>query len=289
MGRPLRNHAPGTWYLVTSRCHQARFLLRPDAEINYAVVAWLFRAQQIWPGVLICAVCVMSNHLHLVVRDTQGELARWAGYFLGNLARATNRIRKRQGSVFSRRYSAEPILDQEALLDRLVYVVTNPVHASLCKRATDWPGVILWARTDAVERHSIPPPPRGRGGVGIQNAAHLVIHPVQSAEALAVATAVEQVEESLRNERRLTMKRVIGRAAILRQNWKDRPSEPKRSPRPPCHAADRALVRAFREAYSQFVVAFREASTRLRAGLPDVTFPPWSYPPGQPLVRAEAG
>ncbi len=145
MGRPLRRHEPGQLYLVTTRCHQARFFLRPDPELNEAVLEWLARAQKDFPSLRILAVCVMSNHLHLVVRDELGELAPWASHFLGNLARAVNRIRGRSGTCFQRRYSAEPILDEEALIDRIVYVAANPVKAGLCKRVRDWPGVLLVA------------------------------------------------------------------------------------------------------------------------------------------------
>ncbi len=119
MGRPLRRQEPGQLYLVTTRCHQARFFLRPDPQVNAAVLEWLTRAQHHYPALEILAVCVLSNHLHLVVRDQKGELAAWASYFLGHLAKSINRIRKRRGTCFERRYSAEPILDEEALLQAL--------------------------------------------------------------------------------------------------------------------------------------------------------------------------
>ena len=152
MGRPLRCHAPNTYYLVTTRCHQARFFLRPESALNEALLEWLARAQQQYPGVRIHAVCVMSNHLHLLVSDTRGELGGWASHFLGNSARAVNGIRERRGVVFERRYAAEPVLDDAALLDRLVYVVTNPVKAGLCEKAQQWPGVVLWAAGEEPER-----------------------------------------------------------------------------------------------------------------------------------------
>jgi len=155
MGRPLRRHAPNTYYLVTTRCHQASFLLRPEPAINEAVLEWLTRTQHAYPGVRLFGLCVMSNHLHLLVRDTQGELAAWASYLLGNLARSINAIRKRCGVVFERRYSAEPVLDDAALLDRLVYVVTNPVNAGLCNQSCHWPGLLLWAQAGEPELREV--------------------------------------------------------------------------------------------------------------------------------------
>jgi hypothetical protein len=53
----------------------------------------------------------------------------------------------------------------------------------------------------------------------------------------------------------------------------------KRSPIPLVHAATLALWIQFKEAYGAFVVAYRVASTRLRAGIQDVCFPPGSFAP----------
>ncbi len=228
----------------------------------------------------------MSNHVHLLVRDSGGDLAAWASYFLGNLARAVNRTRERQGHVFARRYSAEPVLDADALLDRLVYVVTNPVQAKLCDRATDWPGVVLWSRSGEAERHLVAPDDAMKSPGAPP--AHLLIHPLPHADPHSVAAAIRHAEVSLQAERMTAGIRLVGRRGVLAQRWNDRPRNPKSSVRPLCHAADASLRAAFKEAFGSFVDAFREASSRLREGMLDATFPPWSFPPGRPLVRESA-
>ena len=172
MGRPLRRQPAGQPYLVTTRCHQARFFLRPDPELNQAVLEWLARAQRRFPDLRILAICVLSNHLHLVVRDDTGELAAWASYFFGNLARAVNHIRGRSGSCFARRYSAEPILDDESLLDRLIYVVANPVSAGLCRRAQRWPGVVLYAADGSAQEIRVSWVDRDARRIAQRRAAH---------------------------------------------------------------------------------------------------------------------
>ncbi len=274
MGRPLRCHRPGTYHLLTSRCQQARFFFRPDARINRAVLVWLARAQERWPGVRVFAICVMSNHLHVLVEDVAGDLAAWSAYVLGNLARSVNRIRGREGQVFARRYSAEPVLDTEALLDRFAYIVCNPVQAGLCARAADWPGINLWSRSGQIERWVT------KRGV-------FAIYPLPGMGSRGV-TEVRERERGLGEARARAGLGVLGVARILAQRWQDRPTRPKRSPRPMCHAADRALREAFAEAHRAFVAAFREASARLREGFAGAVFPPWSYPPGRPLVRTGA-
>ena len=302
MGRPLRRQVPGQYYLLTTRCHQARFFLRPDGESNDAVLEWLTRAQRRFPSIRIYAVCVMSNHLHLVLRDDEGELAAWASYALGNLARAVNRIRGRTGTFFERRYSIEPILDAEALHDRLVYVVTNPVKAALCDRASDWPGVVLfapdkqrieipvsWIDRDA-NRHAkrlgemIPESAAARVG------GTLYVDPIPAIDGpgfAIVAVEIEARERVLVSERTKSRGRTLTPARVLSQPWHAAPRKPKRSPRPLCHAADPALRAAFKEGFQAFAGAFWEASQRIREGARNVRFPDWSFPPGRPLIRPD--
>ena len=306
MGRPLRRHAPNTVYLVTTRCHQARFLLRPDSALNEAVLEWLTRSQRAYPGVQLLGLCVMSNHLHLLVRDTEGELAAWASYLLGNLARSINGVRERCGVVFERRYSAEPVLDDAALLDRLVYVVTNPVQAGLCTQSRTWPGLLLWAQSGepewrevswvarkayrsaryrARQRGQAPPSPDGFRVCG-----RLAIHPlpteVGSEGGSELAEAIAARERELAAERRRSGRPAMTRREVLAQDWHGAPRQPKRSPRPACHTSERGLRQAFVEGFRHFVSVFREASAQWRSGLRrDVSFPPWSYPPGGSLVR----
>jgi REP element-mobilizing transposase RayT len=304
MGRPLRRQVPGQYYLVTVRCHQARFFLRPDTNLNLAVLEWLTRAQCQFPELRILAACVMSNHLHLVVHDQAGQLAAWASYFLGNLAKAVNRLRERSGACFERRYSAEPILDDEALVDRLVYTVTNPVKAGLCSRTDQWPGVVLFARgsrregipvswtdRDQERRERARARFRGETPPGSETfrvESSLAIDPLLtemggSGDA-RLTVAVEAQEAELTAERLKAGIRPLGSARILAQSWHAAPRHPKRAPRPLCHAANPALRAAFREAFRAFVSLFREASERLSEGV-SIPFPEWSFPPGRPLVR----
>jgi hypothetical protein len=60
--------------------------------------------------------------------------------------------------------------------------------------------------------------------------------------------------------------------------------ETKKSPAPLYHAATKAAREAFWESYSAFVVAFREAAERLKAGDRAARFPRGSFPPGLPFV-----
>lgn len=297
MGRPLRRHAPGQYYLVTTRCHQARFFLRPDRRLNDTVLEWLARAQRAFPNLRLHAVCVMSNHLHLVVHDRNGELAAWASFFLGNLARAVNRIRKRSGSFFERRYSAEPILDNDALIDRLIYVVTNPVKAALCKRVSEWPGIVLWSEEGVAfergiswidrdaQRRATSTPRDGGQPLIVPGRIRIDPLPGDGGSPLNLAETIRVREQELANEHRAERRKTLTKARVLAQRWHAAPRRPKRTPRPLCHASDPALRRAFTEGFREFTALFRDASEQLRSRAASAHFPDWCYPPGRPLLR----
>ena len=280
---------PGQFHLITMRCHQARFFMRPDPEINQVVLEWLARTQQAFPDVRLHAVCVMSNHLHLVVHDRNAELATWSSYFLGNLARGVNRIRKRFGTFMERRHSEEPILDDEALVDRLAYVVTNPVNAGLCRRVDEWPGVVLWAADGVPVEHDVSWIDRAARRRGIERniEGRLRIDPLpeDSTSPRKLAEMIRAREQAILSEAPAERPNTHTTKKILKQSWHAAPRDPKRSPRPPCHASDPSIRRKFLEGFREFTARFREASEQLRAGLRSAVFPDWSYPPGQPLLR----
>ena len=195
------------------------------------------------------------------------------------------------------------------MLDRIVYVVTNPVKANLCKRAKDWPGVMLFAgkqpreiRVTWVDRNKnrfarIRAASRGDAASSedtFRVDGRLVLDSLLSSGALqsdagAVDAAIEARERELADVRRRAGRKTLTRKQVLAQDWRSAPSQPSRSPRPLCHSADPSLRRKFREGFREFVGSFREGSERLRRGDANVSFPAWCYPPGLPQVRPMSG
>ena len=64
---------PGRYYLVSRRCTQRQFLLKPSKEVNRAFLFCLAVAAQA-TGVQVHVIMVMSNHYHLIVTDPFGLL-----------------------------------------------------------------------------------------------------------------------------------------------------------------------------------------------------------------------
>jgi hypothetical protein len=75
------------------------------------------------------------------------NLDKFMCYFQGLLARDVLKLRQCSESVvFPRRYSSEPILDEEALLEKMRYVIMNPVKARIVTDPVEYPGYCSWAQ-----------------------------------------------------------------------------------------------------------------------------------------------
>ncbi|HET6981454.1 MAG TPA: transposase, partial [Myxococcaceae bacterium] len=132
--------SPSEIFLLTVRCFQRRYLLRPSQETVEVLGGVLARSVRLH-GVELFAFSVVSNHLHLIVRAPRGNLPRFMQYLLTNISKKVGKLVGWRGNFWERRYSAEPILDESALLERLGYVLSHGVKEGLVRRCRDWPGL----------------------------------------------------------------------------------------------------------------------------------------------------
>jgi REP element-mobilizing transposase RayT len=115
MSRPLRNLDPSSVFLVTIRCLQGRLFLRPSRETYEVLGGVLARAVRL-AGVELFAFNFASNHLHLIVRAPRGNLPQFMQYLLTNVSKKIGTLVNWRGAFWERRYAAQPILDDDALL-----------------------------------------------------------------------------------------------------------------------------------------------------------------------------
>ncbi|AUX43357.1 transposase [Sorangium cellulosum] len=140
MSQP-REIVPGATYLITRRVVRRHLLFRPDAAINQLLVYVLAVSARRY-GVQIHALCAMSTHLHLVVTDAQGVLPRFLQFFHRIVALGTKVLRKWEGAVWDHETtSVVRLLTHAAVVEKIAYVLANPVAAGLVRRAREWPGV----------------------------------------------------------------------------------------------------------------------------------------------------
>ena len=135
-----RSIVSSTTYLITRRCTRREFWVRPGSFLNQLVCYALAYAATLY-GLEAHAVCVMSNHYHLIVTDPGGRLPEFEEWLNRTLAKAVNLLYARNGVLWEpeRSYSAVELEDADSVLEKLVYVLVNPVAAGLVSHGKRWP------------------------------------------------------------------------------------------------------------------------------------------------------
>jgi putative transposase len=139
MSQP-REIVPGATYLLTRRALRRHMLFRPDAVITQLVLYALAVSARRY-GLHVHALCLMSTHLHLVVTDVDGLLPRFLQFFHRLVALGTKVIRMWEGPVWDHEpTSVVRLLTPQAVVEKIAYVLANPVVAGLIEQAHEWPG-----------------------------------------------------------------------------------------------------------------------------------------------------
>ncbi len=76
--------------------------------------------------IFINAYCLMENHVHLLVCDTERNLSLFMKRLAGNYAIWFNRKYQRTGHLFERRYTSIPIESENRLCTVFRYILNNP-------------------------------------------------------------------------------------------------------------------------------------------------------------------
>jgi putative transposase len=273
--------------MITRRCTQRQFLMRPDRATNNAFIYCLGVAAARY-GIRVLFTVAMSNHHHTGIYDADGSYPAFIEHFHKLFAKCQNALRGRSENFWSsEQTSVVRLVDPNDVLEKMTYALTNPVKDGLVERVSEWPGVtaldsILSGSALVAERPrhffreegSMPETvtlsfarPEGFADMAVQEFTAMVRERIHDAERLFAV------------ERRQRGASVLGRKAVLSQL----PTDSSRSPRqrreliPRVAARSRwsrieALLcnRAFRDAYA----VAREA---LAAGIRDVVFPAGTY------------
>ena len=145
MARPLRFILPRQMVEVTVRTVQSRYLLRPSAALNAAILAVLGRALHLY-DVDLHGFAVLSNHVHYLLSSADGrELARFMQFVNCNVSRAVGRLHDWRGPAWERRYRAIPVVDEPSQVARLRYLLGQGCAEGLVSRPVDWPATSGWA------------------------------------------------------------------------------------------------------------------------------------------------
>jgi REP element-mobilizing transposase RayT len=281
-----RQIIPGRTYLVTRRCTQRQFLLRPDGKTNRSFEYCLAEAAA-RTGMWILGWLAMSNHYHAVVHDPHGRLPEFLEQFHKMLAKVLNARWSRWENLWSTEPTSVVYLPTlEDIFDKIVYTLTNPVAGHLVERASDWPGATAIGRL-AGDPVAIPRPHfffRARGKMpkvvslraecppGIDGAA-------RGAWVDRIGAAVAHAELQASEQRRRDGIRLVGRRAVLKTApfAKPKTPAPRRTVRPQVATRRAALCSDLLEKLRGFRVSYAIVRRRYAGGERDVVFPAGTY------------
>jgi putative transposase len=287
-----RQVIPGSDYMVTRRCSERRFFLRPNDETNNAFVYCLALAA-IRARVEVLFVVAMSNHYHAGLHDPDGNFPVFCEHFHALLARCLNAHLGR----FENFWSSEPtsavrLFEGEDVLEKMVYAYANPAAADLVEAIEDWPGVSSFSAALTAGQLTASRPAfffRSGGSHPGDSLPSAVTVPIARPRAFAdyaqeqwsilLTQRVRRAEAEHRDRRVVAGRTVLGREAILAQIPFDCPrtKEPHFgiSPRVACKSKwtrIEALQRC-----KDFLGSYGRAIRAWMQGAADVAFPVGTY------------
>lgn len=299
MSRPLRNTNPDHIRLYTIRTFQQRFFMRPDEKINQIIGGVIARYQE-KHSIEIFAYVVLSNHIHLLLRARKQNLWYFGRDVNREIAHRVNRKINREGSFWSRRYDEQICLRDEDALEALLYISCNPVSHGLVKHAHTWPGIsslkygVLGEEKEFVFTHYskfLKAKKRAKRGEKVK------LSDFQTKHILKLSTLpifygetnmsyreklkilILERERSLIADREKRGLSFLGRKAILRREFDERPVFTKKSSRPLCYTRCMKSKKKFISWYFMWWSDYKRASEKLRSGVLRVGFPEFCLKP----------
>jgi len=230
----------------------------------------------------------MSTHEHLVLTDPNERLPDFLRSLHRLVALGTKVLRKWEGAVWDQeRPSVVRLVTERAVIEKMAYVLANPVKAGLVERAAHWPGVTvlpqeLGRRKWKVKRPDCyfdPDSPQWPDEVELELTLPPALRHVYTDAQIRDAVALE-----------LTHQERLARAEVKERGWKVLGSERARRVSPyrratsfepirgrnPTFAVGRGQRKAFFAAVAElraFRRAYCDALEQWRGGLRQVLFP----------------
>ena len=137
MTRQARVVIPGCPHHITQRGNNRQDVFFVDADRQRYLA--MLKEESAEFGLAIDAYCLMTNHVHLVVRPSaQESLAKALGRTNLYYTRYINHLHGRSGHLWQDRFFSCP-LDDDYFWNAVIYAERNPVRARLVRRAWQYP------------------------------------------------------------------------------------------------------------------------------------------------------
>ncbi len=116
-----------------------------EAEEDYAFYLSSLENDSKLLQVKVCAYCLMENHVHLLLYDTEKQIPLLMKKLGVRYSRYFNLKYERTGHLFQDRYRSEKVEDDAYLVTVFRYILRNPEKAGICKAsAYRWSSYALY-------------------------------------------------------------------------------------------------------------------------------------------------
>jgi putative transposase len=139
MGHPINIQEVGRLYHITFKTLHNRFALVVNEDIQK--LASFMQEYKIKHGVKIFAFCIMSNHVHLLLKNSNKEALAIQNFLRDvkrEYAKSQNVSYGCGGSFWSRSFRQKHIDGDIQFINTITYILNNPVEARLCERAEEY-------------------------------------------------------------------------------------------------------------------------------------------------------
>lgn len=131
MPRRARKQSQSGYYHIIVRGNGKQILFEEDADrVNFLSTLARYSREA---GIMICAYCLMENHVHLLVHDSDNNITGMMKKIGISYSEYFNRKYDRTGHLFQGRFLSEPVETEHYLLTVFRYILRNPEKAGLCK------------------------------------------------------------------------------------------------------------------------------------------------------------
>ncbi len=136
MARLARVVLPGYPHHITQRGNRCQDVFFTDSDYEHylaLLVEWCAHE-----GIEIWAYCLMTNHVHLIVKPKKNSnLSKAIGEVHRRYTRMINLRESWKGYLWQGRFASYP-MDKDWLLKAAAYIELNPVKAGMVKKAWDY-------------------------------------------------------------------------------------------------------------------------------------------------------
>ena len=133
MPRPPRKISEYGYMHIYTRGVSKQILF--EERKDYAFYVRLLKQFSEENHIVICAFCLMENHVHLLIFDEENNVSHFMQQLNMNYAGYFNRKYERTGPLFDGRFKSIPIENESYLLTVFRYVLNNPPGAAICPAA----------------------------------------------------------------------------------------------------------------------------------------------------------